>query len=208
MNRNRTERRFRGSTGVGRVVIALMLTLAACVATAGTAGAAAVTESARGTSGVAAPDFSAQARGAGLSGAEAASLQAKVDARLAEWGGTQVAANKILLPQAEVTLPLPGERSARDLDAAGGAVAAASCPYTYVCAFSGPDFTGTKIALFTCDSPYRIYWSGTGSWINNQRAALTAKFYDSSQILRWTSPGGYSEDRYADWSWVYWLSPC
>ncbi|MFC9246164.1 peptidase inhibitor family I36 protein [Streptomyces sp. NPDC057136] len=208
MNRNRTQRRFDRSTGVGRVVIALLMTLAACVATAGTAGAATVTDSTRGTGTVAAPDFSAQAKGAGLSGAEAASLQAKIDARLAQGSGTQVAANKILLPQAEVTLPLPGEKGVRDLDAAGGAGASELCSYTYVCAFSGPNFTGERITLFTCNSPYPISWSGTGSWINNQRAALTAKFYDSAKIIRWTSPGGYSEDRYADWGWVYWLSPC
>ena len=190
-----------------RVVIALMAALAACVATAGTAGAASADDRARvGT--VAAPDFSAQAEAAGLSRTEAASLQARADADAAKWGGTQVAANKIRVPGGELILALPGEKRARDLGAAGGAGAAASCPYTYVCAYSGPDFTGTELRLFTCDYPVRIYWSGTGSWINNQRAALTAKFYDANGYLGWTSPGGYSEDRYADWTWVYWLSPC
>ncbi|MFC8075188.1 peptidase inhibitor family I36 protein [Streptomyces sp. NPDC057307] len=213
-NPQRTHR----STGVGRLAVALMLALAACVTTVGAANAdtrpdrQAPTERLDLTNRQKLPsraDFAAQARGAGLTGSEAKALQAEANAHLAKWGGTQTAANRIQLPGGELTLVLPGEKYARDLNAKGGArTAAASCPYTYVCAYPGRDFTGTELRLFTCDYQARIYWSGTGSWINNQRSALRAKFYDSGRVLRWTSPGGYSEDRAADWTWVWYLSPC
>ncbi|MFI2733565.1 peptidase inhibitor family I36 protein [Streptomyces sp. NPDC018711] len=151
--------------------------------------------------------FAAQARSAGLTGAQAKSLQKQVDAYLAKSGGTQVGANKIALPGGELLLPLPGEERARDLDAPAG-VAAASCPYTYVCAYYGQNYTGSELRLFTCNYPVYINWYTTGSWINNQRAELRAKFYDKSGVLRWTSPGGYSSDPAADWRWVGYLSPC
>ncbi|PKV89953.1 peptidase inhibitor family I36 protein [Streptomyces sp. TLI_146] len=154
-------------------------------------------------------DFSAQARSAGLSGPQAKALQDRVDGYLAKTHGAQIGANKIALDNGVLLLALPGEQRARDLavqNAPSGA--AVNCAYTYVCAYSGEDFTGDEMILFTCNHLNRIYWSGTGSWINNQRSTLYARFYDSNGNLGWTSPGGYSEDRHAPWGWVWWLSPC
>lgn len=190
----------------GRTVVALVMTFFAVVATASAAGAA---DGGAGNGG-GGRDFAAQAERLGLSGSEARSLQGRVDTYLARSGGTRVAVDKIRLDGGgELLLALPGERKAREAGARSDARgAAASCPYTYVCAYSGPNFTGDELRLFTCNYPVRIYWSGVGSWINNQRAALRARFYDVNGNVGWTSPGGYSEDRNAPWGWVYWLSPC
>lgn len=189
--------------GWAKALAALMLTLVALVAAPAAAGAADVAPGARS-------DFTAQATSAGLNGTEAKGLQARVDGYLAKMPGTQVGANKIALAGGgELLLTLPGERNARDLtvpDAGRGA--AAGCPYTYVCAYPGENFTGDELRLFTCNYLNYIPWTGTGSWINNQRSTLYAKFYDSNGNLGWTSPGGYSEDRHAPWGWVWWLSPC
>lgn len=109
----------------------------------------------------------------------------------------------------ELLLTLPGERDARDLTAPdAGLGAAAGCPYTYVCAYPYENFAGDELRLYTCNYLNYIPWTGTGSWINNQRSTLYAKFYDTDGNLGWTSPGGYSEDRHAPWGWVGWLSPC
>ncbi|MFJ9444489.1 peptidase inhibitor family I36 protein [Kitasatospora sp. NPDC101235] len=186
------------------VPLAVAAALAVCVAPAASAATGASSTSA------ARADFSAQARSLGLNSAQAKSLQARADDYLAKTpGASQVAANKIALNGGELLLALPGEERARDLAAKGDAnTLSATCPYTYVCAYSGTNFTGDSLRLFTCNYPVRIYWSGTGSWINNQRSTLYAKFYDVNGNLGWTSPGGYSEDRAAPWGWVYWLSPC
>ncbi|WP_411084688.1 peptidase inhibitor family I36 protein [Streptomyces sp. cmx-18-6] len=192
----RTGQRTNGSTGVGRVVVALLMAMAACVATVSSAAADAR------------PGFSGQAREAGLSGAEARALQAEIDANLAKWGGKQVSANRIKLPGGDLTLALPGEKYARDLGTKGGAQAAGNCPSTYVCAYKGENFTGTQLNFFTCGTLNRITWNTTGSWRNAQKSTLYAKFYSEDKVLRWTSPGGYSEDASADWRWVWYLSPC
>ncbi|WP_461006355.1 peptidase inhibitor family I36 protein [Streptomyces capparidis] len=155
------------------------------------------------------PGFSAQAEALGLSGPEAARLQQRADAYLARTPGIQVAVNEIALEDGGVLLlALPGEKRARDLSTSEVGGAALSCPYTYVCAYSDPDFTGDALFLFTCDRRNPIIWAGTGSWINNQRSTLYARFYDVNGNVGWTSPGGYSEDRAAPWGWVHWLSPC
>lgn len=189
--------------GWAKALAALMMALLALVATPAAAGAA---DAARG----ARTDFTAQARSAGLSSTEAKGLQARVDGYLAKMPGTQVGANKIVLEGGgELLLTLPGERHARDLTTPdAGLGAAAGCPYTYVCAYPNENFTGDELRLYTCNYLTYIPWNGTGSWINNQRSTLYAKFYDSNGNLGWTSPGGYSEDRHAPWGWVWWLSPC
>ncbi|WP_406060942.1 hypothetical protein OG462_25165 [Streptomyces sp. NBC_01077] len=195
------------TAGWGKLLAALAMALLALVATPAAAGAADMADTASGPR----TDFSAQVRSAGLTGTEARSLQARVDGYLAKMPGTQVGANKIALAGGigELVLTLPGERYARDLTAPNAELgAAAGCPYTYVCAYPYEDFVGEELRLFTCNYPVRIYWGGTGSWINNQRSTLYARFYDLNGNLGWTSPGGYSEDRHAPWGWVGWLSPC
>ncbi|MFF0432875.1 peptidase inhibitor family I36 protein [Streptomyces sp. NPDC004327] len=188
--------------GPGKLLAALVVALVALVAVPGAASAA---DGPR----TAANDFSAQAERAGLTAAQARSLQQRVDGYLAENHGTQIAANKIALPGGELLLTLPGERKVRDLDAPkAGLGVTSACPSTYVCAYKYENFTGDQLNLFTCNTLNLINWYTTGSWINAQRSTLYAKFYDSDKILRWTSPGGYSSDAHADWRWVWYLSPC
>ncbi|MER8042060.1 peptidase inhibitor family I36 protein [Streptomyces sp. NPDC094032] len=184
------------SGGPVRILAALVVAFLALVAVPGAANAA---DGPRA-------DFSGQAATAGLSTAEAKGLQKQVDGALASTHGTQIGANKIALPGGgEMLLPLPGERKARDLDRG---LAAGDCPYQYVCAYYGENYTGTQINMFTCNYMYRITWNTTGSWINNQRAELRARFYDRNGAVGWVSPGGFSYDPHADWRWVWWVSPC
>lgn len=192
-------------TAWGRALAAVVMAVFALVATTTAAGAA------TGQAGPAShPGFRAQAKDLGLNGSQARTLQDRVDGYLATTGGTQVAVNKIALKTGgQLLLALPGEERAREVSPAGAdRLAAIACPYTYVCAYSGTDFTGDVFMLYTCDRLTPISWTGTGSWINNQNSTLHARFYNSAGNVGWTSPGGYSEDRAAPWGWVYWLSPC
>ncbi|MFE4634110.1 hypothetical protein ACFRJ1_12105 [Streptomyces sp. NPDC056773] len=193
------------SAAPAKAAVALAMTALTLFAAPGVAGAASAPDAARS-------EFSAQARAAGLDAGQAKSLQKRVDSYLGKEKGKQVAVNKITLDEgAEILLTLPGEKYAREVGApkiASAAAASEYCAYTYVCAFESTWFQGDKKTLFTCNTLNYIPWSGTGSWINNQRAALRAKFYRSDQTIGWISPGGYSEDGQAPWGWVYWLSPC
>ncbi len=187
------------SDGLGKLLAALVVAFLVLMAAPGAAGAA---DGARA-------DFAAQATSAGLNAAQARSLQKRVDGYLASTKGTQVGANKIALPGGELLLALPGEQKARDLDAAavpGDTVN--GCRYSYVCAYMYENFNGDRFDMFTCNHLFRITWNTTGSWINNQRADLYATFYSRDQVARWTSEGGLSWDESADWSWVWYVSPC
>ncbi|MFI6643383.1 hypothetical protein [Streptomyces sp. NPDC050504] len=186
---------------MGKIAVALLTALLALVGTTGAAGAASAPRDDGGRA------FAAQAREAGLTAAQARSLQARVDGYLAKTGGRQVAINKIDLGGGTLLLTLPGEERGRDLSVPGSKTAAASCPWTYMCAWPGENFTGDGLMLFTCGVKTYIPWTGTGSWISNQRAALIAKFYDVNGNVGWTTPGGTS-DAHAPWGWVYHLSPC
>ncbi|MFH7598599.1 hypothetical protein WDV06_26420 [Streptomyces racemochromogenes] len=151
--------------------------------------------------------FSAQARSAGLSSAQANELQRTVDANLAATGGRQVGANKIALGGGSYRLlTLPGEQRARDLDAPRSL--AGECPYGYGCLWSGTWFTGNVDYVYECGDRHMNNYTGTGSWKNNQPSKYRMKFYDRSGVLRWTSPGGPSSDPQADWNWVGAVAAC
>lgn len=155
------------------------------------------------------PDFAAQATSAGLTSAQAQSLQARVNNYLAETGGTQVAINEISLSGANIFLTLPGQTQSRDLTT--GAVSpqsvAASCNYGHMCAYANQNFSGDTIDMYTCGN-YSIPWVGTGSWINNQTTGTRAQFKSSDGVTRWTSAGAYTNDPSADWSWVWHVQNC
>ncbi|MER5887911.1 peptidase inhibitor family I36 protein [Streptomyces sp. NPDC001941] len=194
------------STAWGKALAALTMMLLVLVGSA--VGDAHAAQGARAVQdGRAQRDFTAQARGAGLTAAQAKSLQARVDGYLAGRGGRQVAANKIDLGNAELLLALPGEQRARELTGGSAKLAAVACPYTYLCAYSKPNYTGDIFMLFDCGVKTPIPWSGTGSWFSNQRADLIARFYDGNGNVGYSAPGG-SKDPNAPWGWVYNLSPC
>ncbi|MFI6288956.1 hypothetical protein ACIBCM_30140 [Streptomyces sp. NPDC051018] len=145
-------------------------------------------------SGAAPQGFTAEALAAGLTQGEATALQAEVDRRRAELGGTQITPNVVDLGN-RVTLrvAIPGERHPRDLSG-GRAAASPHCgvwgaDHRYFCAFSGPDFSGSEIAMYTCAN-YSIPGSwGAGSWHNNQTRGTTSRMYNSrNQVIFITDP--------------------
>jgi hypothetical protein len=153
-------------------------------------------------------DFTAQAKSVGLTDSAAKELQSKVDSYLSETGGTQVGVNKIKLRSATLLVTLPGEKRARDLDVQPQSTNSTdSFFYGHMYGFSQPDFEGDVMDMYNCYD-HRIYWSGYGSWLNNQTTGTKAKFKSDDGVIRWTSPGAESEDPHADWSWVHWVLNC
>jgi hypothetical protein len=83
----------------------------------------------------------------------------------------------------------------------------ATCARGYFCAYPGINFTGTPINMVNCVDR-SIPWVAHGSWINNQTGGARAQFKSSDGVVRWTSDAPYTDDRDADWSWVYQVRPC
>jgi hypothetical protein len=105
--------------------------------------------------------------------------------------------------QSAVVAQTSGDSAHAPMIAAG---TAHGCPYYYFCAFSGRNFTGTKIQMYYCQF-YTMPFSGTGSWVNNQTPGTRAKFYDAYYNLKATTAGAYSTGTY-NWTPIYHVKPC
>lgn len=172
-------------------------------------GLAAVVGPAAAQAGGGTSPFAEQAAALGLTPAQANALQREVDGYLARTGGTQVAINKIQMTGAELLVPLPGERVARDLAAPATTTASLyGCPYYYFCAYSGTSFTGTVIKAYYCGKYYRILWSGYGSYVNNQTAGVKAAFLDSYYKIFAYSVAAPGYKTSFNWAPVYYIQPC
>lgn len=196
----KTEHRWLKRLGAGRLIIVLMAAVFAMPAAVGTANAATGSAGDR-------QDFIAQATGAGLTGTEAVALQKRVDGYLAKAGGTQVAANEIRLSDGgSLLLALPGEKYARQLNEPVGTQA--SCPYRYLCYYSGTYYTGDVRSAYYCWQDYFVPFSGYGSWINNQTPGTQGRFKNYYRQVIYTTPGAYSSSPSYNWTPVWYIDPC
>jgi hypothetical protein len=152
-------------------------------------------------------DFAAQARAAGLTGAEAKSLQQRVDTYLARAGGTQVAMNKINLDgKGEILLALPGEQRAGEGSGAG--VMLEPCREGNFCGYSEEGWHGDILRYYYCAYKLTMPFAGFGSYINNQTGGATAHFYDWNGTYMYDSlVPGYMVYTF-NWSVVYYIKPC
>ncbi|BCJ56830.1 peptidase inhibitor family I36 protein [Micromonospora endophytica] len=161
------------------------------------------------------PNFAAQAKAAGLTGAQAKELQKEVDAIRADTGGTQVAINKIdLKGVGNILLSLPGQSVAYEVDSIGQPpqVGAATCPAQTFCAFAGPGATGNRLNLFTCKtwalSKATNWFTGSGSYINNQTTGTRAVFVDSNYNAISLSVAAQAPVTPINWSPIRYVVPC
>ncbi|MFK4222367.1 hypothetical protein [Streptomyces sp. NPDC019890] len=195
-----------------RKLIASLLTTLALVAAAvtgftGPATAASGTGAGSSTGSGSGQGFTAQAKQAGLTTAEARQLQRTVDGYLTTVGGKQVAPNRIeLAGQGEIVVAMPGERYARDLSSPAGTRAA--CPYENFCMWTGTGFTGTQFNLWKCGTYDLSNWNGPGSWSNNQTPGTRARFLDRGYNTIYTTPGAYANSAYYNWTPVWHVVPC
>jgi len=81
------------------------------------------------------------------------------------------------------------------------------CPYLYFCAYSGANYTGTKIQMYFCQF-YDMPFSGDGSWVNNQTPGTVARFYDYTYRQIGATTGAYSQHSPINWTPVYHVKPC
>lgn len=155
------------------------------------------------------PDFAAQARTAGLTGIQAASLQQRVDTYRARTGGTQVAINKISLGgKGDIVLALPGERHAREVGVSGQVGIMAVCDPGNFCAFSQTELHGDVLRYYYCAYRLSMPFAGYGSYINNQTQGTSAHFYDSNAAYMYDSLAAVGVSRTFNWNYVYSIRPC
>jgi hypothetical protein len=156
-------------------------------------------------------DFSAQAERAGLTNIQAKKLQGEIDNYLAEFGGKQVAANKIeLAGTGSLVVPLPGERYARDLAQPASILSTHhGCLEYYFCMYRGTNYSGTRLNLFYCNEVALSGWVTKGSYVNNQLpygsiAALLKRQNHTTAVVSIS----YDEDASFDWYPIWYVDPC
>jgi hypothetical protein len=163
-------------------------------------------------------DFDVQAKSAGLSRAQAEELQTRVDRYLADYHGTQIAANKISAVGMYITVALPGENYARTLPAASDVLAKdvwqdrclnGSPVYSgWFCLYKRQTFQGDVLSMYTCGD-HRIYnWYGYGSWVNDQTRGTVALLRSANWAYQYRTPGAYSSSTSFNWTPVDVVHPC
>ncbi|HEY1093432.1 MAG TPA: hypothetical protein VGE61_01920 [Glycomyces sp.] len=136
----------------------ILVMFAAVIAAFSLAGASAAAAAPRTT------DFTAQAIASGLTRAEAADLQDRVDEVLTELpGGKQVSATQIRYDGLDVTVAPEGEFSTN----------AITCSVGYFCI----DVRGTRFAFYECKKWELSNWWGDSPWNNNQTGSAVARAY-------------------------------
>lgn len=150
----------------------------------------------------AAKTFAAQSRSAGLGQAEARQLQQQVDALIAADGGTQIAANQVRFKDGsgDTTLPLPGEKKARDL-----ITQTEDCAYGYFCVWAERDFYGPKTSMYNCRAYTAPFFT---SWSNNQSGRARARFYNGPTLVYTTAQAYTSEPRNPGSLYTTSIVPC
>ncbi|MCX5405860.1 peptidase inhibitor family I36 protein [Streptomyces sp. NBC_00335] len=89
------------------------------------------------------------------------------------------------------------------------ASAAADCPYTYFCAWEGPNFTGAYVKMWQCSDVRAIpWWSTNGSWINNQTSGTRARFILTNGSSVHTYGAYYAVSGGINWGTVAQIDPC
>ncbi|MEW2306243.1 hypothetical protein AB0958_40905 [Streptomyces sp. NPDC006655] len=158
--------------------------------------------------------FTAQARAAGLTAAQAGALQDEVNRDLASLGGKQVAPNRIQLEGATLYLAVPGEAHPRDLTAGTGATpfydpcAGGGADHLHMCAYSKTYYTGSELDMYSCKRYYVSTWSGPGSWDNEQSDGTVAYMYGPTGAFVYKTPPAPSWDATGNWSSVHSIVNC
>ncbi|MFF3313191.1 hypothetical protein [Streptomyces sp. NPDC002952] len=142
--------------------------------------------------------YAAQAKAVGLSSRQAAQLQDRVDAKLADIKvpAEQVGYNEIRAKDgsAIVTVSVPG-------------VADTSCSYKWLCLWTGPNWTDSKVSFTECRdydlNNYSFNNDTLTSYKNNQTTGTVARFYnwEGRKVYKFGSTAYHTEDSLANTPW-------
>jgi len=105
--------------------------------------------------------------------------QDQVDAVIAEFGGTQTAANEVSWDDGAVVLTLAADDTASRFSDPSGitAFSVGTCPSGSFCAYSGTSYTGSRLTFSSCTTGNPVAALGTVRSLANARAAGTVRAY-------------------------------
>ncbi|MFE2696377.1 SH3 domain-containing protein [Streptomyces mirabilis] len=147
------------------------------------------------------PVYVEQAVKAGLTHAQAAQLQQKVDGYVSgNPAARQISANKLKIPGGSLTLPAPGQKKARDL---ASSAAAPACASGHLCILDG---RGYFYDYYECGLEYPFDGIGDGTFNNNQTWFTKAYFLNSDHSTRWTNTA--KDSGTASWTPVFYIIAC
>lgn len=119
------------------------------------------------------PGFAAQARGHGLSSAQASTLQQEVNTYIAKHGGKQIAINEVAFKGGSTVFVVPGQKYAYPVTSARPDTGPGErCPYGAFCTFASANFTGSESEYYYCNTWFSNNYSG--SWKNDQTPGVRA----------------------------------
>ncbi|MBD3941762.1 peptidase inhibitor family I36 protein [Microbacterium sp. NEAU-LLC] len=107
-------------------------------------------------------------------------LQLRVDAVIAEFGGTQTAANEVSWDDGAVVLTLTAD-GAQPL-------AVGTCPSGAFCAFDGVSYTGNKLTFFSCTTGNSVAALSSVRSLANSRSSGTVRAYDGWATVATLAP--------------------
>jgi hypothetical protein len=125
-----------------------------------------------------------------------------VDGYLAKTGGTQVSANRVLLPggAGDIVVAAPGQREAVDLAGPAATPDAHGCGYGYLRLYVDVDvdvdvnYKSTRLDYYDCGTYDLPGWQQPGSWVNNQTTGTVAHFTNQSGSWSWLTGKAFAED--------------
>jgi hypothetical protein len=80
--------------------------------------------------------------------------------------------------------------------------------YGWMCAYSGPNYTGESIGMYYCEN-YPIPWTTVGSWDDNQTGGTRPWLYWVNGSAPWHMPAAYSnQPTNVDWTPVASITNC
>lgn len=187
-----------------RTLIALTAAAAALLA--------APVASATASAAAARPSFATQAHDAGLTNAEARTLQDEVTAFVRAHGGTQTSYDEVNLTGHTILLVVPTATHAPGSPSRGPA-ADLTCPAYTFCAYHGTNYTNggsgySPLELSPCGVYTPMPWTNVGSWKNDQSTGTPAYFYNADFQLVLKTPGAWSANPSYNWAPVYYIEAC
>ena len=116
--------------------------------------------------------------------------QDQVDAVIAEFGGTQTAANEVSWDDGAVVLTLAPEETSSRFGGSGGitAFSVGSCPSGSFCAYSGTSYTGSRLTFSGCTAGNPVSALGSVRSLANSRSTGTVRAYAGWATVATLSP--------------------
>ncbi|MFD4961111.1 peptidase inhibitor family I36 protein [Microbacterium sp. NPDC058389] len=118
------------------------------------------------------------------------STQDQVDAVIAEFGGTQTAANEVSWDDGAVVLTLAADDPAARFADSNGITSSSvgACPSGSFCAYSGTSYTGSRLTFTACTTGNPVAALGTVRSLVNSRAVGTVRAYAGWSTIATLAP--------------------